>query len=141
MEINYTLVAVAIVMQFILGAVWHSPLMFGKIWMEIMGADKYSPEEIAKIQKETLPFYFLQLILTTVTTISFAGTHAMGVKADPSCNIYAMAFGVWFGFIAPIQISSVIWGKTEKKYWVKQLAIMLSMPLVGLMLAAFILSM
>lgn len=141
MEVNYTLIAVATVAQFVLGALWYSPLIFGKWWMQIMEVAHLSKEELSKMQKEMGPFYALQFVLTFIITTSLAGTHALAVSADPTCSIYAMAFGVWFGFIAPVQISTVIWGNTKKKFWAKQLFVMLSMQLVGIMLAAWILSM
>ena len=58
----------------------------------------------------------------------------------PNVTIYEAAFWLWSCFILPVQISAVIWGSTAKKFWLPQIGIMVSMQLVGLMLAAFILS-
>jgi spore maturation protein SpmB len=134
------LIFLATLAQFILGGLWYSPLMFGKWWMQIMEVTHLGKDELAKMQKEMAPFYVLQFILTFVVTMSLAGTYEVFKQSTPDCNIFAMAFGIWMGFIAPIQISTVIWGNTKKKYWAKQLFVMLSMQLVGIMLAAAILS-
>lgn len=129
-------IIIAAISQFVLGALWYSPLLFGKVWMKIMGADSLSPEDLKSMQKSMAPFYLLQLVLSVLfswqlwrTLLSF-GTE----------SLYAHAFMLWLGFILPIQVGSVIWGKTEKKFWVKQILIMTSYQLVGMLLSAFIFS-
>jgi hypothetical protein len=54
---------------------------------------------------------------------------------------YFYAFFMWFGYMMPVTVSSVLFGSTKRHNWVKQISIMLGMQLVGLMLAAFILTM
>lgn len=137
MSIDYTLVLVATVLQFALGAVWYSPLLFGKWWMEIMECTKLSKAELQKMQKAMMPFYGLQLFLTFFTTVSFANL----LPYIPSFTAYHTAFWIWIGFIAPVIISSVVWGNTKQKFWLKQISVMLGMNLVGIMIAAFVLSM
>lgn len=139
MEINYVLIIGATIAQFILGAVWYSPLMFGKWWMQIMGHTGMGKEEIKKLQKEMAPFYALQLFLTLFTTFSFA-TFMIYVADMMSYSAYHVGFWIWIGFIAPVQIGTVIWGNTAKKFWLKQIFVMISMQLAALMLAAFILT-
>jgi len=136
---NYTLVIVAALAQFILGSFWYSPLMFGKIWMSIMEVSHYSKEELKKMQKTMMPFMAVQFVLTLITTwvlannISFAGLS--GAAA------YFYAFFMWFGYMMPVTVSSVLFGSTKRRNWVKQISIMLGMQLVGILLAAFILTM
>lgn len=137
MVVNYVLVAVATVVQFVLGALWYSPVLFGKIWMEIMECTNIPPEELKKMQKEMAPFYGLQLVLTLLTTVAFANL----VPYVTAFSIYHLAFWIWVGFIAPIQIAGVVWANTKKQYWLKQILIMLSFQLVAIMLTAWILTM
>lgn len=136
MEVNYTLVIVATLAQFVLGAVWYSPLMFGKWWMEFMDCAKLTKAELQKMQKAMTPFYGLQLLLTLFTTVSFANL----VPYISAFSIYHIAFWVWIGFIVPVQISSVIWANTERKFWLKQIFVMVSNQLASIMLTAWILS-
>lgn len=105
--------------------------------MEIMECTNIPPEELKKMQKEMAPFYGLQLVLTFLTTVAFANL----VPYVTAFSIYHLAFWIWVGFIAPIQIGSVVWANTEKKYWLKQILIMLSFQLVAIMITAWILSM
>jgi hypothetical protein len=136
---NIGLLLLATILQFILGALWYSPLLFGNFWMKVMGAEKYTKEELQKMQKEMMPFYLLQLVLTLITTFVLANNlsfnNLTGVAA------YGYAFFMWFGYIAPVQIGTVIWGKTEKKFWLKQSLVMISYSFVGIMLATLILTM
>ena len=136
LQVNYGLVALATVAQFVLGALWYSPLMFGKWWMEIMECTNLSKDELKKMQKEMMPFYALQLFLTFFTTVSFANL----LPYISGFSIYHVAFWIWIGFMVPIQIASVIWANTKKKYWAKQIFVMIGMQLVGIMLASLILS-
>ena len=140
MELNYMLVVVATIAQFILGAVWYSPLLFGKWWMEIMECTNLSPEELKAMQKSMMPFYGLQFFLTLFSTFSLA-TFMIYVADMNSYSAYHVAFWIWIGFMAPTQISTVVWGNTKMKFWVKQMFVMLSMQFVGIMVAAWILSM
>lgn len=141
MQIQYTLVALATIAQFILGAVWYSPLMFGKWWMEIMEVTHISKEELKKMQKEMGLFYGLQLVMTIIFTLVTALFLAY-VKATSATSIcpYLVTTLVWFGFIVPTQVSTVIWGKTKKAFWGKQIFVLTSSQFVGLMIATFILS-
>jgi hypothetical protein len=136
-EVNYGLVLIATLAQFVLGALWYSPLIFGRWWMQIMEADKLSNEDLQRMQKEMGPFYALQLFLTFFTTFAFAN---FMVYAS-NISIYHTAWWIWIGFMAPLQVSSLIWANTKKKFWLKQIFVMLSMQFVGIMLAATILSM
>ena len=36
---NYLFIAIAVIAQFALGAIWYSPILFGNIWMKIVGAE------------------------------------------------------------------------------------------------------
>ncbi len=137
MTIHYSLVLVATLAQFVLGALWYSPLLFGKWWMQIMECDTLSKQELQKMQKSMMPFYFLQLLLTFLTTASLANL----MPYISAFSIYHVAFWVWIGFIAPLQISSVVWANTKRKFWLKQIFVMMSNQLASLMLAAWILSM
>lgn len=135
MEIQFSLIAFATLWQFVLGALWYSPLMFGKLWMKIMGATQMSKEEMAKMQKEIAPFYLLQILLTLIFTWELAHT----INADTGANPYFLALVTWFGYIVPIQISGVIWGSTPKKYWLKQICVITANQFVGMMVATYIL--
>ena len=134
---NLELIIIASVLQFALGAFWYSPLLFGKVWMSIMEVSHYSKEELQKMQKTMMPFYGLQFVLTIWTTFHLYRLASI----VPDLSIYGLATWIWLAFIVPIQIGSVIWGSTKRKFWLKQIGIMASYQLVGIIIAAWILSM
>lgn len=135
-QVNYLSIVVATVVQFVLGAFWYSPLMFGKMWMSIMEVSHYTKEELQKMQKTMMPYYLLQIVITFVTTWVLA--HFIG--ANQSLVSYLITFWVWIGFVFPTSVSSIVWGSTKRKYWLKQIAISGGMQLIGLMLATYILT-
>lgn len=139
MELNYTLIIVASLAQFILGALWYSPLMFGKWWMEIMESTTLTKEELKKLQKEMAPFYGLQFIITLISTFVLAMLIETLVIARLDVDAYRVAGLIWLGFIVPTQIAGVIWGNTKRKFWWKQIFVMTSYQLLGLMIAAYLL--
>lgn len=136
METQYILVILAAVAQFVLGAFWYSPVLFGNTWMRIMEATHFSKEELQKMQKAMGPFYILQFFLTLFSTFAL-----VNLAAVTPFSLYHIAFWVWLGFIVPTQIAGVIWGSTKKKFWFKQILIMVTYQLFGIMLGAFIVSM
>ncbi len=132
---NYTYIIIATLAQFVLGGLWYSPLLFGKWWMEIMGVTHLGKEEMQKKQKEMGPFYLLQMFLTLVFT--FALTIMLILMPF---NPYTSALVLLVGFIIPTQISGVVWGNTPKKFWLKQIFVMVSYQFFGILLATFILA-
>lgn len=134
-------IILATIVQFILGAVWYSPLMFGKWWMEIMECTHLSKEELEKLQKEMFPFYGLQFLLTLLSTyVLMMFVYYLGL-ANVGFHAYGVAGWIWLGFIFPTQVAGVIWANTKKKFWAKQIFIMGSYQIVALMITAYILSM
>lgn len=105
-----------------------------------MEATHFTKEEMQKMQKEMSPFYGLQIVLTLISTFVLAMLIEYLKLANVGFHAYGVAGWLWLGFIAPTQISCVIWANTKKKFWVKQIFVMLSYQLVGLMMTAFILS-
>lgn len=141
MEINYTMILVAAIVQFVLGGLWYSPLMFGTWWMQIMGVGHLSKEELAKMQKEMLPAYVVQFVTAVVSVFVLAHFINMGKVADPTFSSYQLAFWIWLGFILVTQIGGTMWSQTKKKFWVKQIFVSGAYQLVAIMIATFILTM
>ena len=97
---------------------------------------KLMQEQMQKMQKEMTPFYALQFFLTLFSTFSL-----VNLAVFTPFSLYHVAFWIWLGFIVPTQIAGVIWGSTKKKFWFKQILIMVTYQLLGIMLGAFILLM
>ena len=100
-----------------------------------MEADHLSKDEMKAMQKQVMPLYAIQFFLGLFTTIAFANL----IPYITTFSIYHIAFWIWIGFIVPLQIAAVIWGKTQKRFWTKQIFVMISYQLVAIMLTAWIL--
>lgn len=136
MEINYVAIAVATVVQFIIGALWFGPL-FGKTWGAIHGFDKLAPEVQQAMMKSMTPFYVLQAVLGLMTAAVF-GLFVASLPQE--WNVYVLAGFCWLGFIAPIQLAAVIWGGTEGRWMLQKMIIMVCGSLVSLLATALVFS-
>jgi hypothetical protein len=141
MELNYTLIILATVLQFALGALWYSPLVFGKWWMEVMEVTHLSKEEIQKKQKEMAPAYVAQFIVAFIMTWVLASNFVfLGLSTDSGIAAYTLAFFFWLGYMLPVQVGAVMWSQTKKKFWIKQIFVASSYQLLAILLATFILT-
>lgn len=135
--VSYAAVAVASVVQFIIGAVWYTPV-FGKVWGKIHGFDKVSPAEQKKMVKQMPPLLIVQFLTTVITTFVFA----LLLNGFPSSwNIYGLAGFFWLGFVVPTQVGAVLFGGTEPKWVLTKIAIMAGGSLLCLEAAAAVLKM
>ncbi len=135
MQLNYLAIFLATVAQFIVGAIWYTPV-FGKLWGKIHGFDKQSKEEQQKMMKKMGPLLGMQFLVTLVTSFVLA----LFLAALPSeWHAFGMAGFFWLGFVLPTQVSSVLFGGTEPKWIVKKIAIMAGGSLACYMVGAAVL--
>ena len=108
-NINYLAVIVMTVFNFILGGLWFSPPLFGKIWVKLI--DKKQEELMSPAKAMSLSVittlimtYFLAYFIALIGTQTFAGGMTIG------------AF-LWIGFTAAPSMNNVIFeGKPLKLY-------------------------
>lgn len=135
MEVNYVAIAVATVLQFIIGAIWYS-VLFSKLWGKIHGFDKIAADQQAKMKKQMAPLLAVQFLITIVTTFVLA---LFASELSPAWHAYGVAGFLWLGFVLPTQISAVIFGGTEPKWIIKKILVMAGGSLACLMAAATVL--
>ena len=119
-EINVSIMAVliAVVVNFIFGFLWYTPL-FGKAWAKEMGFD---PDE-----KPSGGVMAKGMILMVIGNFLFAWVFAHNMAAwnpvtwglppsdvSPAVNASMAAIFTWMGFFLPVDIGTVTW---EKKSW------------------------
>lgn len=114
MELNYVVILVAAVAQFIVGAIWYTPL-FGPLWGKIHGFDMVAPERQKEMMKEMVPMLGIQFLLGLLTSAILG----MFVAAMPEgWHAFGIAGWMWLGFMFPTNVSAVIFGGTKPE-WVK----------------------
>lgn len=126
----------AAILAMVVGAIWFGPL-FGKKWMEVIGA---SPEDEAarkKMQKEAAPYYAIQFALTLLQLCVLGNFIAVwdGVPGPQT------AFWVWVGFIMPTIAGSAMWNNNPKRVQLAQFLIQSGYQLIIFLLFGYILGM
>lgn len=136
-QINLVALIVAGIASMAVGFLWYSPVLFAKPWMKLMG---YTSEGMKDMQKKMGPMYGLSFVATLVTV--FVLIHSTTYAASYLSNMGKMAaylmtaFWTWIGFVAPVQMTDVIFGS---KKW-KLFAINTGYQLVSLLVMAVILA-
>lgn len=115
MDVNLWAVAASAVASMVIGSIWYGPL-FGKKFQQAMGMDKWTPEQQAAEKKKMGKLYALQLLASLVMFHVLAVFVGMTGDASVSQGV-TTALWVWFGFVAPVQLGSAIWGGSMTLFW------------------------
>ena len=129
LHLNLWVVLAAAVVKFLLGGLWYSAL-FQKAWMKEMG---FKPKDMKKGMGG------LAMAIEFVATLLMAWVLAHAIRYSAAQGIemgLCVAFFNWLGFVAAVQIHSVIF---EMKSW-KLFFINAGFQLVGLLLMGGILA-
>ncbi len=136
-KINFAAVLVAVVVNFIFGFIWYTPL-FGKIWGKEMGYDpNIKPDNTTMIRGLSFAaignFLFAWVLAWTLVGWQFIPG---AEKISPLMNAMNSSFFLWLGFYVPVHLNGVAW---EKKSW-KIFAIDGGYHFLSLLIAALILT-
>jgi hypothetical protein len=128
-SINWWAILAAITSNFVIGALWYSPALFIKPWLEMSGVKK--SEFDAGLPKalvgDLISSAAMALVLDHIIHWSNAVSLAQGLF---------LAFCIWLGFIAAVLLGSVTYGHKPLKF----LAINALYRLVTVMLMGAILT-
>lgn len=110
-EVNWLAVIIAAAATMAIGFLWYSPMLFGKTWMKIMG---HTAEGMKKEQKEMGKWYALSAVAALVT--AYVLSHVMALSENfyhytPVMTGVISGFWMWLGFVGPVQLTDVIFGK------------------------------
>jgi Protein of unknown function (DUF1761) len=113
-NLNLLAVLVAALSTLVAGFLWYSPILFAKPWMREMGYDPNDKAKVQEMQKSAGPAYFASLLASVVTAFILAlFFHEMHVQ---SINLgLLIAFHVWLGFVATVQLTGVLFMKQSMK--------------------------
>ena len=95
-KINFVAVLVVAFIQFILGAVWYSPILFGSKWMQLTGITMEMAAKMSPWKSYGLTFLaYLVLCWVLIHALAYA-------KARTVVEGAMVGFWNWFGFVATI---------------------------------------
>ncbi|MEK7094431.1 MAG: DUF1761 domain-containing protein [Patescibacteria group bacterium] len=110
MEINYLAVLACGIFAMIIGFVWYGPL-FGKKWLEVMGADVKDIATRKEMQKKAGPLYGIQFILTLFQAYVLAHY----IQGWSEVSSVENALWIWAAFVMPIVAGSAMWNNDSKR--------------------------
>lgn len=110
LPVNYIAIVVGAVLSMVIGAVWYGPL-FGKKWLEIVGATEATLEARKKMQKEAGPLYGIQFVLTLFQVLVLAHLIADTTRVGG----VERALWIWAAFVIPTLAGAVMWTNEPNK--------------------------
>ncbi len=109
LKMNYVAVVVAAVAAFVVGAVWYSPLLFGKAYMELRGMNPDALADMRPPAVEMLGEFVRNLVIAFVLAHFVVRLGVGDWKAAVQLGLW-----VWVGFQAMLLMGAVL---HEKMPW------------------------
>src|SRR5437879_6716316 len=130
-NVNILAVIVAAVATFILGAVWYSPVLFAKQWMQAHG---YTPEKLEEMKRRGVTRAYAVSVLCYLVMAYVLALLASYTQAVSFAQGLWLGFLVWLGFAATIGLTGHVFSHKPIAAWVidagYQLAYLLIMSVV-----------
>lgn len=132
--LNYWAILVAALSSYVLGALWYSPLLFGKLWVKLMG---WSHEQMEHHKKGAARGYIVTLVTALVSSLVMA--HVVDYTwSYTAADGATTGFWIWLGFVATVMIGGVLWeGKKFSLYILNTAYQLASLVLMGVILAVW----
>lgn len=137
---NYLPILVATVVAFGIGALWYSPILFGREWMTLTKMTEADME--AARERGVFKLYVVQLIITfimfMVVGFVMSGFFTAVNIARTGANGAFIAAILWLGFIATEAIGSMIWErKPFKLILIQSVGMLLNLVVGGAIMGAW----
>ena len=110
LAVNYWAVVIGAVLSMAIGALWYGPL-FGKKWLEIVGATPADLETRKQMQKKAIPLYLIQFVLTLFQVFVLAHLIADTTRVGG----LERSLWIWGAFVIPTLAGSVMWTNEQGK--------------------------
>lgn len=131
--VNLLAVLVSGIIATLIGALWYSPLLFGKQWMKLM---KITEKDIKNAKKKSMiKLYIINFVSTLVMIYVLGYLFDVANVLDVTSGIM-LSIVVWLGFVATLSLNSVLWENKPVKLYI----INILYPLVSLVVTGIILS-
>ena len=134
-SINFLAVVAAAIANMVIGAIWYSPAVFGKMWMKSAGISQKDVEAQKKAMQKVYGFAFVgALIMAYVFAIIINLTAATTVV-----EALQIGFLAWLGFVATVSLSSVLFeGRKQELYLLNNGYNLISLLVMSLILVLWI---
>ncbi len=134
-DVNFWAVFVAAISSMVVGGIWYGPL-FGKMFMEVMGMNTWSPEKRAAMKKSMGLNYLAQFIASFVMFYVLAGI-IMGFGYTTLIDGAITGVIVWIGFVVPLALGNLIWGGKKEVFWLSIGNMLVTLLVAGAIIGAW----
>jgi hypothetical protein len=133
-HINFLAVIVAAVVAFAIGALWYSPLLFAKKWVEAHG---YTEEQVAEMQKGAGKAYAITLVCDILIALAIAVLVGY-INMERCVQGLKLGLLVWGGFAFPLGlVANVFSGKRISVFVIDTAYQLVYLVLMGAILAVW----
>jgi hypothetical protein len=134
-QVNYLAILACGVVFMIVGALWYSPLLFGKPWMRAMGKTE---EELKALQKGVWKSYIVSLLGAFV--MAFVLAHVIRyAEADTAIEGAQTGLWMWIGFVITSSLGGILFeGRPKGLYFLYNGYQLVSLVLMGIILAVWV---
>ena len=132
---NLLAVLVSGIISMFIGALWYSPLLFGKQWIKLMGFDE---KELEKAKAKGMGKSYFTAFIATLFTAYVIALFVSYANATTFTQGLTIGFWAWIGFIVPVLLNSVLWeNKPQKLYAINIANYLVVFLLIGGILAVW----
>ena len=104
LQITYLAVVVAALATMFVGALWYSPLLFGKIWLKAHGYSQEQMQKAAGRAYTVSTFCYVVMAFVLAVLVSYVGVSTVLQGAF-------LGFLVWIGFLATLGLTAHVFSK------------------------------
>ncbi|HEY3858623.1 MAG TPA: DUF1761 domain-containing protein [Gammaproteobacteria bacterium] len=134
LHINVLAVLVSAIVTFVIGALWYSPLLFGKHWIAF---NNVTPDKVEAMRKNVPRLYGASFVCYLVLAAVFAVLLRM-VHLQTVVGGAKMGGMLWVGFVATLGlIASLYSGRSIKAFALDSGYQLVFLVVMGLILAAW----
>ena len=105
-NVNEFAVFVTALIVIVIGALWYSPVLFGRIWMRLSGIDE---KKIAASKRQGMIKSYILALVGTILLLYVVAHFILYLKVSSVGDSFQFAFWMWVGLIAPTHLGIVLW--------------------------------
>ncbi len=130
--VNYVGVLAAAVASMIIGSVWYSPLLFGRVWMRLSGR---SMKDVGKAKQRGMGKLYLMAFIGALVMAYVLAHFVQYLEVDSVVGVIQLVFWLWLGLIATVSLGVVLWeGKPWGLYVLNVVYQLISLIVMGVVL-------
>ena len=110
--INFWPILVASIVSFAIGALWYSPVLFGKEWMSLL---KMNETDITEAKRRSMWKSYLSQFIATLVSFAVLAFFISSSSSITAADGAFIGFLAWLGFIAASMTGALLWEKKPFK--------------------------